>query len=136
MFVGMHGLKGDLDSVLDDLNSKENGGVLNNFEVVEYVDGLAPGVFIIVKGKNVGVANELNYLLKKGDRDHHILYRPFHLASLETPLTIDLDLLLHFLKSSQSEYVFFLQFLHAFPSTLLHNNHQYHQCFRRLLYLS
>ena len=63
--VGMHGLKGDLDSVLDDLNSKENGGVLNNFEVVEYVDGLAPGVFIIVKGKNVGVANELNYLLKK-----------------------------------------------------------------------
>ncbi len=93
--VGMHGLKGDLDSVLDDLNSKENGGVLNNFEVVEYVDGLAPGVFIIVKGKNVGVANELNYLLKKGDRDHHILYRPFHLASLETPLTIAKAVLNH-----------------------------------------
>lgn len=86
--VGMHGIAGDLDSIIKDLNLKENGGILNNLNVVEYVDGLAPGVFIIVKGKNVGVINELNYLLKKGDRDHHVLYRPFHLASLETPITI------------------------------------------------
>ncbi|MEB7421401.1 SAF domain-containing protein [Staphylococcus arlettae] len=86
--VGMHGIQGDLDSVIDDLNLKENNGVLNKFQVVDYVDGLAPGVFVIVKGKNLGVANELDYLLKKGKRDHHILYRPFHLASLETPLTI------------------------------------------------
>lgn len=86
--VGMHGIKGDLDSVITDLNTKENGGILDNFGVVEYVDGLAPGVFVIVKGQNDGVAHELSYLMKKGDRDHHILYRPFHLASLETPLTI------------------------------------------------
>lgn len=86
--VGMHGIKGDLDSILEDLNTKENGGILNNFEVVDYVDGLAPGVFVIVKGKNIGVVNELNYLLKKGEREHHVLYRPYHLASLETPITI------------------------------------------------
>lgn len=86
--TGMHGISGDLDSVITDLNVKENGGVLDNYGVVEYVDGLAPGVFVIVKGVNEGVANELDYLLKKGKRDHHILYRPFHLASLETPLTI------------------------------------------------
>jgi len=86
--VGMHGIAGDLDSVLKDLDLKENGGVLNKFGVVEYVDGLAPGVFVIVKGQNEGVAHELNYLIKKGERDHHILYRPFHLASLETPITI------------------------------------------------
>lgn len=86
--VGMHGIKGDLDSVIEELNTKENNGILEKFQVVEYVDGLAPGVFIIVKGKNIGVANELDYLLKKGEREHHILYRPFHLASLETPLTI------------------------------------------------
>ncbi|MEM1506397.1 NAD(P)-dependent oxidoreductase, partial [Domibacillus sp. 8LH] len=48
--VGMHGIAGDLDSVIKDLDVKENGGVLNNFGVVEYVDGLAPGVFVIVKG--------------------------------------------------------------------------------------
>lgn len=86
--VGMHGLSGDIDSVIKDLDLKENGGVLSRYDVVEYVDGLAPGVFVIVKGQNVDVAGELNYLMKKGDRDHHILYRPFHLASLETPLTI------------------------------------------------
>ncbi len=86
--VGMHGISGDVDSVIQDLNLKENGGVLEKFGVVEYVDGLAPGVFVIVKGQNEGVRNELNYLMKKGERDHHLLYRPFHLASLETPVTI------------------------------------------------
>ncbi|MFD1420687.1 NAD(P)H-dependent oxidoreductase [Lactiplantibacillus songbeiensis] len=86
--TGMHGIKGDLDKTVADLDLKENGGVLDKFGVVEYVDGIAPGVFVIVEGQNEGVANEMNYLLKKGDRKHHILYRPFHLASLETPLTI------------------------------------------------
>ncbi|MGM0947337.1 MAG: NAD(P)H-dependent oxidoreductase [Bacillota bacterium] len=86
--VGMHGISGDLDSVIKDLDLKENGGVLNHFGVVDYVDGLAPGVFVIVKGQNDAVAHELDYLLKKGERDHHILYRPYHLASLETPITI------------------------------------------------
>ncbi len=86
--VGMHGISGDLDSTVDQLKTKSEGGVLENYGVVEYVDGLAPGVFVIVRGQNEGVRQELNYLLKKGDRDRHILYRPFHLASLETPLSI------------------------------------------------
>ncbi|MGM0239979.1 NAD(P)H-dependent oxidoreductase [Enterococcus sp. AZ103] len=86
--VGMHGLAGDVDSVIKDLDLKENGGVLSQYGVVEYVDGLAPGVFVIVKGQNEGVRHELSYLMKRGDRDHHILYRPYHLASLETPITI------------------------------------------------
>ncbi|MBV7389712.1 NAD(P)H-dependent oxidoreductase [Enterococcus alishanensis] len=86
--VGMHGLAGDVDSVIKDLDLKENGGVLSKYGVVEYVDGLAPGVFVIVKGQNEGVRHELSYLMKTGDRDHHILYRPYHLASLETPITI------------------------------------------------
>ncbi|GEM02713.1 Predicted homoserine dehydrogenase, contains C-terminal SAF domain [Halolactibacillus halophilus] len=93
--VGMHGESGDLDTTLEKLKLKEDGGVLNNYGVVEYVDGLAPGVFVIVKGQNEGVAEELNYLMKKGDRDHHILYRPYHLASLETPLTIAKAVLEH-----------------------------------------
>ncbi len=86
--VGMHGISGDLDSVINDLDVKSNGGILSQHGVVEYVDGLAPGVFVIVKGQNEAVAHEMNYLMKKGDRDHHILYRPYHLASLETPITI------------------------------------------------
>ncbi|AYW47198.1 NAD(P)-dependent oxidoreductase [Tetragenococcus osmophilus] len=86
--TGMHGISADLDETINKLNLKDNGGVLDNFGVVEYVDGIAPGIFCIVKGQNEGVQGELNYLMKKGKRDHHILYRPFHLASLETPLTI------------------------------------------------
>ena len=86
--TGMHGVAGDLDETVEKLDLKENGGVLDKFGVVEYVDGIAPGVFVIVEGQNEGVKNEMNYLLKKGERNHHILYRPFHLASLETPLTI------------------------------------------------
>ena len=92
--VGMHGISGNVDSVINDLNLKENGGVLNQFGVVEYVDGLAPGVFVIVKGQNEGVKHELNYLMQKNG-DHHILYRPYHLASLETPITIAKAVLRH-----------------------------------------
>ena len=93
--VGMHGISGDVDSVVNDLDLKENGGILDKYGVVEYVDGLAPGVFVIVKGQNDGARHELSYLMKKGDRDHHILYRPYHLASLETPITIAKAVLNH-----------------------------------------
>lgn len=85
--VGMHGIAGDLDTTVAKLRLKTEGGVLNNYGVVEYVDGLAPGVFVIIKGKSQGVIEQLNYMIKI-NRDHHILYRPFHLASLETPITI------------------------------------------------
>lgn len=86
--VGMHGESGNLEETVKKLDLKENGGVLNNYGVVEYVDGLAPGVFVIVKAQNEGVKHELDYLMKKGEQDHHILFRPYHLASLETPITI------------------------------------------------
>lgn len=93
--VGMHGESGDLDETVKKLDLKENGGVLSQFGVVEYIDGLAPGVFVIVKGQNDDVSHEMNYLMKKGDQDHHILYRPYHLASLETPRTIAKAVLEH-----------------------------------------
>ena len=85
---GMHGVKADLDTTLDKLALKEEGGCLNQYGVVEYVDGLAPGVFVMVRAPHPVLAVEMNYLLMKGERDRHILYRPFHLASLETALTI------------------------------------------------
>ncbi|EPC88969.1 NAD(P)H-dependent oxidoreductase [Lacticaseibacillus paracasei] len=93
--TGMHGISGDLDQTVEKLDLKDDGGVLNNFGVVEYVNGIAPGVFVIVEGQNEGVKSEMDYLMKKGTRKHHILYRPFHLASLETPLTIAKAVLNH-----------------------------------------
>ncbi len=85
--AGMHGVSGDLEGTVEKLRLKEEGGVLNSYGVVEYVDGIAPGVFAIVKGQNKFVCDELNYMLKE-DGDRHILYRPFHLGSLETVMTI------------------------------------------------
>lgn len=86
--VGMHGISASLDDVVGKLSKIEDGGILEKYGVVEYVDGLAPGVFVIVKGQNKDVGNEMNYLMKTIDQDRHILYRPYHLASLETPITI------------------------------------------------
>lgn len=85
--TGMHGTKGHLEETVAQLRLKSEGGVLDKYGVVEYVDGLAPGVFAIIKAQSTGVAETMNYMMKV-DRDHHILYRPYHLASLETPVTI------------------------------------------------
>ncbi|WP_436373926.1 NAD(P)H-dependent oxidoreductase [Cytobacillus sp. BC1816] len=92
--TGMHGVSATLEDVADKLNLKENGGVLNNFGVVEYVDGLAPGVFVIIKSELEPVDEELRYL-KVGNGPHYTLYRPYHLASLETPVTIAKAVLQH-----------------------------------------
>ncbi|MBR3119340.1 SAF domain-containing protein [Oceanobacillus profundus] len=95
--VGMHGVDANLDDVAQKLDLKENGGVLNSLGVVEYVNGLAPGVFVIVKSDLEPVDEELRYLLKvdKSHGNHYTLYRPYHLASLETPVTIAKAVLHH-----------------------------------------
>lgn len=92
--VGMHGVEADVNTVADKLNVKENGGVLDQFGVVDYVHGLAPGVFVIVKSDLEPVDEELRYL-KVGKGPHYTLYRPYHLASLETPITIAKAVLQH-----------------------------------------
>ncbi len=92
--VGMHGVSATVQDVADKLDLKENGGVLNSFGVVEYVNGLAPGVFVIVKSELEPVDEELRYL-KVGKGPHYVFYRPYHLASLETPITIAKAVLEH-----------------------------------------
>ncbi|WP_152657843.1 NAD(P)H-dependent oxidoreductase [Oceanobacillus sp. CFH 90083] len=95
--VGMHGVDANLDNVAKKLDLKENGGVLDSLGIVDYVNGLAPGVFVIVKSDLEPVDEELRYLLKvdKSHGNHYTLYRPYHLASLETPVTIAKAVLQH-----------------------------------------
>jgi predicted homoserine dehydrogenase-like protein len=92
--TGMHGVSGHLKETVAQLRLKSEGGVLNSYGVVEYVDGLAPGVFVIVKGKSKGVIDQMNYMMKV-ENDHQILYRPYHLGSLETPFSIAKAVLNH-----------------------------------------
>ena len=84
---GMHGPEAKLDQVLSTLRLKTEGGVLGQYGVVEYVQGIAPGVFVVVTTDSPIIAAELQYL-SMGPGPNFLLYRPYHLTSLETPVTI------------------------------------------------
>ncbi len=83
---GGHGIKGQVPELPQKLSLKEEGGVLNKYGVVEYVNGIAPGVFLIITSKLPEVRKEMEYL-SMGKGPNYILYRPYHLCSLETPLS-------------------------------------------------
>lgn len=84
---GMHGVTADVDTVLERLCVQSSGGVLQRYGVVEYVDGLAPGVFVIVRTDRPLVDDTMQYL-KMGSGPNYLLFRPYHLTSLETPISI------------------------------------------------
>ncbi|KXG78313.1 hypothetical protein AN618_03790 [Fervidicola ferrireducens] len=65
---------------------KEEGGILDSYRVVEYVNGVAPGVFVIVTTKLEAIREEMAYL-SMGPGPNYVFYRPYHLASIETPLS-------------------------------------------------
>ena len=66
---------------------KEDGGILNKHGVVEYVNGIAPGVFVTVATDNEEIAYQMQYH-SMGPGPLWTLYRPYHLCNLETPLTV------------------------------------------------
>ena len=66
---------------------KEEGGILNKYKIVDYVHGIAPGVFVVVTTSLPQVHHEMQFL-KMGPGPNYVLYRPYHLTSLETPITI------------------------------------------------
>jgi predicted homoserine dehydrogenase-like protein len=68
------------------LSLKEQGGILEKYHVVEFIKGIAPGVFVIVTTDLPAVIEEMAYL-SMGDGPNYVLYRPFHLTSIETPLS-------------------------------------------------
>jgi len=48
---------------------------------------VAPGVFIIIGTDQPDISHELTYL-SMGEGPNYVLYRPYHLCSLETPLSV------------------------------------------------
>lgn len=66
---------------------KSEGGILERYGVVDYINGVAPGVFCIVTSPIEEVRQEITYL-KLGPGPNYCLYRPYHLASLETPISV------------------------------------------------
>ena len=65
----------------------EEGGILSGYERVDYVRGVAPGVFLVVRSGEGAVRETMEYL-GMGAGPNHVLYRPYHLTSLETPISV------------------------------------------------
>ncbi|MCL1928721.1 MAG: hypothetical protein FWG07_08030 [Treponema sp.] len=87
--MGAHGAAGqvkDLPDILS-LKSEGRGGILSSYRTVEYINGIAPGVFIIITSKLPNINHVFEYL-SMGNGPNYVLYRPYHLTSLETPLTV------------------------------------------------
>jgi len=66
---------------------KSEGGILDSYGVVDYINGVAPGVYCIVTSKLPEVKAELTYL-QVGPGPNYCLFRPYHLTSLETPMSV------------------------------------------------
>jgi predicted homoserine dehydrogenase-like protein len=85
---GMHGPHSTVEGLSTTFALREDGGVLERAGVVDYCTGpVAPGVFVVVRCPDEYVAHEMSYL-KMGPGPYFHLYRPYHLASVEAPLTV------------------------------------------------
>jgi len=84
----MHGPKADRDDLVKVLIPREHGGLLTKKGVVDYTigKGVAPGVFCIVEPNHPRVLERMTDL-HVGKGPFFTLHRPYHLTSLETPLT-------------------------------------------------
>ena len=85
--AGGHGPSTRVEDLPRVYSLKENGGILNRYKIVDYAHGIAPGVFVIVTSSLPQVHREMKFL-KMGDGPNYVLYRPYHLTSLETPISI------------------------------------------------
>ena len=85
---GMHGPAATLDQLEKVLCPKEDGGVLSRKGVVDYSigKGVAPGVFVIAEMAHPRVRERMHDL-KLGAGPYYTFYRPYHLTSLEVPLS-------------------------------------------------
>ncbi|CEG22547.1 3-hydroxybutyryl-CoA dehydrogenase [Planococcus massiliensis] len=84
---GMHGFVSDVKGLPELFKLKEQGGKVDHKRIVEYINGIAPGVFAIVASEKEEVNHEMHYL-SMGEGPNYVLYRPYHLTSLETPISI------------------------------------------------
>ena len=85
---GMHGPSASLEDLHKVLCPEQDGGILKRKGVVDYTvgKGVAPGVFVVAEMAHPRLRERMNYL-KLGTGPYYTFYRPYHLCSLEVPLT-------------------------------------------------
>ncbi|RYX93540.1 MAG: homoserine dehydrogenase [Comamonadaceae bacterium] len=86
--AGMHGPNASLDDLHKVLCPVADGGILTRKGVVDYTvgKGVAPGVFVVAEMAHPRLRERMDYL-KLGTGPYYTFYRPYHLCSLEVPLT-------------------------------------------------
>jgi predicted homoserine dehydrogenase-like protein len=84
---GMHGPMATVSDLAEVFRPVADGGIIEHPGAVDYAFGVAPGVFVVFTTDRPIVREELVYL-GMGPGPYWALYRPYHLASLETPLSV------------------------------------------------
>jgi predicted homoserine dehydrogenase-like protein len=85
---GMHGPKCNVKDLTKVFSLKSQGGILNKEGVVDYAIGdINPGVFVIVTTDNKQLIEGLKQR-DMGPGPNYLLFRPYHLCSSETPITV------------------------------------------------
>jgi len=85
---GMTGPYSTVDDLARTFRPESEGGVLPAAGVVDYCTGpVAPGVFVIGYSDDPVVVDEMAYL-GMGPGPYYAFYRPYHLASIEAPLSV------------------------------------------------
>ncbi|HEY0917588.1 NAD(P)H-dependent oxidoreductase [Devosia sp.] len=85
---GMHGPAATLDQLATTLVPREHGGILSRTGVVDYTigKGVAPGVFVVADMSHPRLSERMHDL-RLGTGPYFTFHRPYHLTSLEVPLT-------------------------------------------------
>ena len=85
---GMHGPPAGPKDLASVLIPERDGGVLSDIGRVDYTvgKGVAPGVFVVAEAEHPRVWQRMKDL-KMGDGPYYTFIRPYHLTSLEVPLT-------------------------------------------------
>lgn len=85
--LGCHGVHANRHNLVEKLCLKSEGGILNSYGALEYVHGIAPGVFAIVRTDSPIIDDEMTFL-GMGEGPNYLLFRPYHLTNIETPISI------------------------------------------------
>jgi predicted homoserine dehydrogenase-like protein len=85
---GLHGPEAGRDELAKVLIPRADGGILSRKGVVDYTigKGVAPGVFVVVEATHPRIIERMDDL-HVGQGPYYAFHRPYHLTSLEVPLT-------------------------------------------------
>jgi predicted homoserine dehydrogenase-like protein len=83
---GMHGAKATRDTLHHVFCPKTQGGVLHRAGVVDFAIGVHPGVFVVFTTDQPRLRHGL-IQRDMGNGPNYLLFRPYHLCSIEVPLT-------------------------------------------------